>query len=69
MFKCKGPEMKAYKEKLYEHICACSKEQDTQQTLIKLITKILFNQPIIIMQEYENYGWSTKCNLEKLTRL
>ena len=48
MFKCKEPKIKACKEELYEYICALLKEQDTQQTLIEMITTILFNQPIII---------------------
>ena len=34
-----------------------------------MITAILFNQPIIVTQEYKNYCEPTKCNLQKLTRL
>ena len=34
-----------------------------------MITVILFNQPIIITQEYENYLGTTICTLQKLTRL
>ena len=69
MFKCKELERKAYKYELYEHIYSWLKEQDTQQMLLDMIMATLFNQPIIITQEYENYWRPTKCNLWNLTRL
>ena len=56
MFKCKEPEMKAYRNDFYEHICAWLKKQDTQQTLKEMITAIYFNEPILLCRNMRTTG-------------
>ena len=66
MFKCKKPEMIAYKNELYEHIYTWFKEQDVQHTLLEMIQAALSKDTFKLPQEYINFWESTRQKTTKI---